>query len=161
MDDVKRILVVSRSTQGCKKAVHFGISLSKKYGAELYVVHVVHNPFILGEWDVPELTLREDYKRTVRKAKKELNDIINAEKEKGTPIKILIREGKPTVNILKIVQEKNIDLIIMQAHQQGRLEHFLFGRSNEEITRRMPCSVLLVKKELEAMPEEYKDKYDW
>jgi len=27
------------------------------------------------------------------------------------------------------------------------LEHFLFGRSNEELIRRMPCSLLLVKKE--------------
>ncbi len=27
------------------------------------------------------------------------------------------------------------------------MEHFLFGRSNEEIVRRMPCSILLVKKE--------------
>jgi len=161
MDDVKRILVVSRSTQYCKKAIHYGVSLSKKYGAELYVIHVVHNPFIVGEWDVPMLSLREDYKKTIRRVKKELDAIINSEKEKGVLIRELIREGKPTEKILKVVQEKNIDLIIMLAHQQGRLEHFLFGRSNEEIIRKMPCSVLLVKKELEAMPVEFNDKYDW
>jgi len=36
------ILVVSRDTKYCGKAVHYGVSLSRKYGAELYVIHVVH-----------------------------------------------------------------------------------------------------------------------
>ena len=35
----------------------------------------------------------------------------------------------------------------MLAHEEGHLEHFLFGRSNEEVIRKMPCSVLLVEKE--------------
>jgi nucleotide-binding universal stress UspA family protein len=41
----------------------------------------------------------------------------------------------------------------MLAHEEGHLEHFLFGRSNEEIIRKMPCSVLLVKKEPEPLEE--------
>ena len=45
MEDVKRILVISRMTKYCKKAVHYGVSLAKKYEAELYVIHVIHNPF--------------------------------------------------------------------------------------------------------------------
>jgi universal stress protein A len=35
----------------------------------------------------------------------------------------------------------------MLAHEEGRLEHFISGRSNEEIIRHMPCSIMLVKKE--------------
>ena len=35
----------------------------------------------------------------------------------------------------------------MPAHQENRLEHFLFGRINEAIIRRMPCSILLVRQE--------------
>ncbi len=35
----------------------------------------------------------------------------------------------------------------MLADEEDHLEHFLFGRSNEELVRRMPCSILLVKKE--------------
>jgi nucleotide-binding universal stress UspA family protein len=59
------------------------------------------------------------------------------------------REGDPTVELFKAVKEEGIDLLIMLAHEEGHLEHFLFGRSNEEIIRKMPCSVLLVKKEPE------------
>jgi len=33
----------------------------------------------------------------------------------------------------------------MSAHEEGRLEHYMFGRTVEELTRKMPCSILLVK----------------
>ncbi len=59
----------------------------------------------------------------------------------------MIRKGEPTGVILQVVKEENTDLLVMHAHEEGRLEHFLFGRSNEEIVRRMPCSIFLVKKE--------------
>ena len=62
-------------------------------------------------------------------------------------MKQLVREGDPQEEIFKTVKAENIDLIIMLAHEERHLEHFLFGRSNEEIVRKMPCSVLLVKKE--------------
>jgi nucleotide-binding universal stress UspA family protein len=46
-----------------------------------------------------------------------------------------------------MVEEENIDLLIMSAHEEGHMEHFLFGGSNEELIRKMPCSIMLVKKE--------------
>ena len=49
MEDVKRILVVSRDTQYCRKAVRYGFSLAGQYGAKLYVIHAIHNPFSLGD----------------------------------------------------------------------------------------------------------------
>ena len=36
---------------------------------------------------------------------------------------------------------------IMLAHSEWRLEHFLFGRIREEIIRKTPCSILLIKEE--------------
>ena len=45
-----------------------------------------------------------------------------------------------------MVKQHKIDLLIMLAHEEGHLEHFLFGRSNEELIRRMPCSIMLIKK---------------
>lgn len=145
MEDISRILVVSRMTTFCRKAVHYGISLSKKYGASLYVVHVVHNPFGLEGWNLPPLQL--DYPILIKKSKEDIDAAIAAEMAKGMEIREIIRVGEPTEVILSIVKEEEIDLIIMLAHEEGRLEHFLFGRSNEEIIRKLPCSILLVKKE--------------
>ena len=59
----------------------------------------------------------------------------------------LIREGNPATEIFQVVKDENIDLLILLAHEEGHIEHFLFGRSNDEIIRKMPCSILMIKKE--------------
>jgi len=134
-------------TQYCREAVHQGISVAKKYGAELYVIHVIHNPFGYEGWNLPMVSLKEEYNRIQEKAKADLDAIIASEKSGDLIVKELVRPGDPTKEVLKVLKEENIDLLIMLAHEEGRLEHFLFGRSNEEIIRKMPCSIFLVKKE--------------
>lgn len=70
-----------------------------------------------------------------------------AERAKGMSIQEIIREGEPAEVVIEVVKEEKIDLIILLAHEKGRMEHFLFGHSNDELVRRMPCSILFVKKE--------------
>lgn len=147
MDDIDRILVVSRMTKDCREAIRLGISMAQKYKAELSVIHVVHDPLIFGAWNLPKPSLEEDYKKTFKEAKKDLDAIIHSEKQKGMEIKEIIKEGDPTEVILSTVKQEKIDLIIMLAHEEGHVEHFLFGRANEAIIRKLPCSVLLLKKE--------------
>lgn len=147
VEDVKKILVVSRDTKDCRKAVHYGVSLAKKFGASLYVIHVLHDPFIFGGWNLPIPAMEEEYKKVMAETQKELHAVIESEKKHGMSIQELIKEGNPTEELFKVIKEENIDLLVLLAHEEWHLEHFLFGRSNEEIIRRMPCSVLMVKKE--------------
>jgi universal stress protein A len=159
-DDIKRILVVSRMTKYCQKAVHYGVSLARKYGAELYVIHVIHNPFGYEGWNLPITSLKKDYQRIQQEAKDDLDRLIDSEKANGMAVKELIRGGEPTKEVLKVIKEENIDLLILLAHEEGRLEHFLFGRSNEALIRRMPCSILMVKKEPEPVADWSEHEYD-
>jgi len=53
MHDVKRILVVSRSTKYSSKGVHYGISLARAIGAELFVLHVFDDVFRLEHGSFP------------------------------------------------------------------------------------------------------------
>jgi len=147
MEDVKRILVVSRLSQDCTKAVHYGVSLSKKYGSELYVVNVIHDPLLGGGWNLPIPDIEETYKEAQKEAKDEISRIIKREKQKGMTIKESVKGGEPAKEVYKFVEDNKIDLLIMIAHEEGRLEHLFFGRSNAEIIRKMPCSILLVKSE--------------
>lgn len=151
MDNVNHILVLSRSAEDCCKALHYGVSLSKKYGAELFVLHVMHDPFSVEGWSlpIPDLgALQEEQQKMREDIKKELDKIIASEKTRGMAIKEFIKEGLPVDEVLKIVEKEKIDLIIIPAHEEGRLEHLLFSRDNEKLIREMPCSILLVKHEL-------------
>jgi universal stress protein A len=151
MDDIKRILVLSKSTKYCEKAVHYGVSLAKAYQAELYVMHIIHNPFGLKGWNLPLASLPElekEFSKMFRDAKADLDRIISHEKTTGLSIEEIVVEGDPSKKMFSFIEKENIDLLIMLAYEQWRLEHFFFGRELDEIVRRMPCSVLLVQKKL-------------
>lgn len=62
-------------------------------------------------------------------------------------IQELVREGEPTEEILKTIEQENIDLLVMLTHKEGRLKDLFFQRSNDELVRKMPCLIMLVKKE--------------
>jgi universal stress protein A len=149
MHDFKRILVVTRMTAYCQKAVHYGFSLAKQYQAKLYIIHAVHNPFGIEGWNLGSVSLEKEYQKYIEKIKSELDAFIAEEQDTGVPVTVLVEEAEPTEEILRTVKEYDIDLIIMLSHKEGRIEHFLFDRSNEELIRKMPCSVLLLKKEPE------------
>lgn len=151
IENLQKILVVSRSTEGCKEAVRSGVSLARQYDAELILVHVIHNPFGIEGWNLPIPSLEKDYQQLLEQTRQEMSALVAKEKAEGLKVTELIREGDPDKEVLKLVQEQQIDLLIMLAHQEGRLEHFLFGRSNEELIRLLPCSILLIKQEPEPV----------
>ena len=154
MDAIKKILVLSRSTKHCKKAVDYGISMAHKYQADLFILHVFHNPFGLEGWNVPMAflpDLEKEYKQTQQQAVEDINRMIESEQKKGMSIEIIMREGDPNKELFKLIEEKKIDLLILLAHSEWRIEHFLLGRSNEEIIRKMPCSIMMIKQEPKAV----------
>jgi len=69
----------------------------------------------------------------------------------GFPIQELTRDGGALDEIVQVVDAEKIGLIVMLAHEEGRLEHALFGGEKDAIIRKMPCSIPLVKKEPEPV----------
>jgi nucleotide-binding universal stress UspA family protein len=99
-------------------------------------------------WNLPAPTFQDEYRKMVADAKKELDRMIKTERAEGLTVKEWVKEGEPVDEIQKVVESENIDLVIMLAHREGRLEHFLFGKTNEAIIRKLPASLMLVKKEV-------------
>jgi universal stress protein A len=153
MREIKRILAMCGVTTCCQEIVDYGVSLARNCKAELYFIHIIHNPFGLEGYNLPMFSLEDDYFKLLEETKKDLEKIIAVEQKNGLSIRGLVREGPPTEELLKTIKEENIDLLIMHAHEEtrmerleSRLENFLFGASMEQIIRKMPCSVLLVKR---------------
>jgi nucleotide-binding universal stress UspA family protein len=146
METFNNILVVSRSTKHCLKAVRTGISLARKFGAKLYILHVIHDPFNMDGWNLPAPTFQGEYRKMIADAKKEIDRMVRAEKAEGLTVAEWVKEGEPVDEIRKVVESEHIDLIILLAHREGRLEHFLFGKTNEAIIRKLPATLMLVKK---------------
>jgi universal stress protein A len=151
MDDFNRMLVVSMHTKHCLKAVQWGISLAKNYNAKLFIVHIIHNPFGLEGWNLPLAsinTLKEEFAEMTRKAKNELDEYIRSEDTTGLSIEETVIEGHPKDIIYQFIEKKQIDLLIMVAHEQEHIEHYFSGREIRDLVRKMPCSIFLVRREL-------------
>lgn len=154
MNEFKRILVVSRMIQSSRKAIQVGVSLAQKHKAKLYVIQSIYNPFALKGWSVGTLSLADEYENLLQGTRRRLSELVDSEKVKGVSIKELVREGEPTEEILKTIEMEKIDLLVMLAHEESRLENLFFNRSNDELVRKMPCSIMLVKQEPEEISEE-------
>ncbi|MCB2147324.1 MAG: universal stress protein [Deltaproteobacteria bacterium] len=145
METFTNILVVSRSTQHCIKVLRTGIALARKFDARLHVLHIIHDPFSLNGWNLPVPSLDEEYQSMVANARVELDRLVQAEKAEGLVINEWVKDGNPVDAIQATAESENVDLIIMLAHKEGRLEHFLFGRTNDAIIRRLPATLMLVR----------------
>ena len=155
METVKRILVACTMVKDCEKALHTGISLAITYGAELYVLYSIYDPFLTAEWNLPYMpmgAIKKEYQMLQEQTKEELQAAIVKERKGGVVIKEIIGKDEPTREIFKIIEDEKIDLLVLLAYEESRLEHFLFGRSTHELVRKMPCSIFLVKKKLQSVP---------
>ncbi len=151
MEEIKRILVVNYLTVNSRDALRHGVALAKKFGAELTVLRIITNPVDMEAVNAPELvwksheykhylTIRDQYKEDLDKAVREVM-------KGGFTVKELVTDKEPVREIVRTVQKEHIDLIVVLAHEEGRLEHFLFGHENDALIRKLPCSILLVKNE--------------
>ncbi|MEX1303322.1 MAG: universal stress protein [Desulfotignum sp.] len=152
MKEPERVLVVSISPKHSLDSFQWGISFARNYEAELFIIHIVHNPFGLKGWNLPMSStkiLEDEFSKMLQEARETLQKYIDMEDTGGLSIQESIIEGEPVDEITKFIAEKKIDLVVMTAHEQGHLEHFLSGHDIRELIRKMPCSIFLVKRELE------------
>jgi nucleotide-binding universal stress UspA family protein len=145
METFNNILVVSRSTQHCIKVLRTGIALARKFDSRLHVLHIIHDPFNVNGWNLPVPSLDQEYQDMVAKARTELDRLVQAEKAEGLVVNEWVQDGNPAEAIQQTVESENIDLVLMLAHKEGRLEHFLFGKTNDAIIRQLPATLMLVK----------------
>jgi len=147
MERLQKILVVSRSSLECRKALRYGITLAQQFRAELYVLQIFYNVFGLKGWNLPihGQMVREGFEQMQKETKEEINRMIEKAKKNNLKIEVFLREGKFIDEVSKVIEEEKIDLMVLASHSSWRLEHFLFGRDNEDALRKLPCSVLFVK----------------
>ncbi len=165
MNVIKRVLVVCSIMVDCTEIAHFAASLARGMGSELFMLTVIYNPFGVKGLSLPMPSLQKDFDALLEKINKDAQTIINREKLQGIRVHHMVREGKPEKEVVAAVDEQQIDLLVLPAYHQTRLEYFLFSGFNKALLRRMPCSVLFYKREPIAVEEdelqEEKEEEKW
>ncbi len=143
--DIKNILVNLTPTKDWGKVADFAIRYARRLGARLYFIDVIHDPFGYSGWNLPLPSLEKEYQTLVGETRDHLKAIMQAEKNKGVAMESIVREGDPAAKITEVIEEKEIDLLVVPAHPEDKLESFLFENVNRKLLRDMPCSIMLLR----------------
>jgi len=146
MIDLRRILVPSDFSKFSEVALTYGSALAEKFGAELYLLHVVQDLslFIPDAVAVapPLVPPMDQFTAAAREA---LERLVHQSQLEHLRVHGEIREGTPFYEIIRYAKELEIDLIVMGTHGHAGLAHVLLGSVTERVVRKAPCPVLTVR----------------
>ena len=138
---LKSILVPLDFSETCLKSLQYAIPFAKQYGAKITLVHIVKPPLYNSEGLYPEPFGPEH----LVGIKENLLGIRMTKIPADLPVEIIVRFGHAFEDILAVAREIRSDLIITTTHGYTGLKHMLLGSTAENVVRRAPCPVLVVR----------------
>ncbi len=137
MIDLHRILVPTDFSKYSEIAVQYAAAFAEKFGAELYVLHVVQDMAVF----IPEAVLMtplmmpplDQFKAAAQTA---LDKVIKEMNLTGLTIHTEVAQGVPFAEIVRAAREKDVDLIVMGTHGRTGLVHMLLGSVAEKVVRK-------------------------
>jgi nucleotide-binding universal stress UspA family protein len=120
-----KILIGIAFSPNLEQNIFESIRLSNMFNSQLICVHVG--------------------KQTAEK-EAQLQKLIAGAPKPNKPIKTIFQEGIPTKVILDVCRQENIDLLILGALQKENIYKYYVGSIARVLTRKAPCSVLLLIK---------------
>lgn len=143
---IQNILCPVDFSEFSARAFEYAQSLAEHYHAALIVGHVVQPLAIsylpygyAGSYSSLELNLRGE-------AEKQLQEFVKTHARNGIKPTSIVLEGGIVEGILRLADERSVDLIVMGTHGRRGLDHAAFGSVTERVLRRSRCPVLAVRK---------------
>ncbi len=78
-------------------------------------------------------------------AEKELPRLAECEELNGLSVEEVIVHGDAAAEIVRVANEREVDLIVISSHGRAGLGRILFGSTAEAVVRHASCPVLVVK----------------
>jgi len=128
-----------------RAAMDIAVELSKRFGAELTLMHVCVEPeysrsdAMTLEGPVERETVTENFERALADLKAQ------AETMGAQNVSTAVVRGTPFAEIVRFARQGDFDLIVMGTHGRTGLVHALLGSVAEKVVRKAPCAVLTVR----------------
>jgi nucleotide-binding universal stress UspA family protein len=146
MLNIERILCPTDFSDFSERAFDYGLSLARRYKAELYLLHVVR-PVIIGypEYAIPD-SVNEFYGELREHAEEQLREFAKVHAEGGVQAMVAVEEGVATESILDFARENSVDMIVMGTHGRRGFQRLTLGSVTERVLRKAGCPVLAVRR---------------
>ena len=130
---LNRILYCTDFSENSEPALHYAISATEEYDAELTLLHILEETSISAHKD-----------EAIATATQQLDMLIPSEERNKLKIKTAVRVGKPYQEIIQFAQAGQIDMVAMGVSGRGALDRAVFGSTTYRVIQLGPCPVLAV-----------------
>ena len=136
----KKILCATDFSDFSNHTISYGVALAKEFEAKLFVSHVIDlsSVAIYGEFQLDPVGQQN---RIMEDADAQLKELTGDQPISWEP---LITVGKPADEISRVVEEKNIDLVITATRGRSGLKRIILGSVTERLMRTLTCPLLVV-----------------
>jgi nucleotide-binding universal stress UspA family protein len=140
---LKKILVPIDFSDCSKKALQYAVPFAKQFNASMIFLHVVPIHYALGrEAEFAGTPIEEDSQNKIRD---QLTTLVQDIAPGEIPMKIEVRRGAPSVEIVNVAKKMDVDVIVMSTHGHTGRIHAFIGSVAGDIVRLAPCPVLVVR----------------
>lgn len=141
---MKKILVPTDFSEQAENALKVAAQLAKKYGSEIYVLHMLELP--MQEIDVmntpsplPEAMF------FMKLAHQKFEAILSEPYLEGLVVHDIVKSYPSFSSIIDTCHELEVDLIIMGSHGASGLKEMFIGSNAEKVVRTSDLPVLVIK----------------
>ena len=153
--DVRQILFPTDFSSRANYALPYAAAIARATGAAILCVHVVE-PIVpaVGYTGLAEpMPIADIADQLEDSAERELPKLAECEECTGLNVEDLIVHGDPAAEIVRVADERKVDLIVISSHGRTGLGRIIFGSTAEAVVRHAHCPVLVVKPPHEEEPE--------
>jgi nucleotide-binding universal stress UspA family protein len=151
----KKILLPTDGSENSKRANKHALWIADKSDADIVIMYVVEPHFPELATGLPLSTLptpderfyeeiRNEGKQIIENFRQELEDVQCKGICKNTNLKSIITEGKPSNEIVNILDKEDIDLVVMGASGRHGLDRFVIGSVTERVVRNARKPVMVI-----------------
>ncbi len=144
--NVQRILFPTDFSELGKAAEKSACDLADQFGAELHVLHVLSDFFlIMPQTAAAMLVPPKVLKDVINNAEEEIQKTPPSAWASGKNVVRVVRIGSTFDTIVQYAKDNAIDLIVIGTHGRTGLPHVLLGSVAERVVQHAPCAVLTLR----------------
>ena len=138
---LKNILVPVDFSEMSLKSLQYAVPFARQFESKLTLLHVIQPAEDAVQLGYPAFFASKLF----AEVEKRLEDVRATMVPSELAVDILVRHNFVFDGILEAAHEVRADLIITTTHGYSGLKHLMMGSTAENIVRRAPCSVLVVR----------------
>lgn len=137
------ILVPVDFSAGSLKALDFAMSLARRMGATIMLLHALTPIYLSGKFDSPRL--RSLRAQAFEDAKRRLATLSRRLVRRHVPVRHQVLKGAAYAVVVEAASKAKADLIVMGSEGRSGVNRFLVGSVAERVFRHAHCPVLIVR----------------